>query len=172
MDNVAHQTSEQVTAPGSVELLPFASLVFSFTAWAVLVVLFFPRLLGRVCSFVVNRASGGNSYISIPTLHIYPLAGRVVAHSVKYTNVNFTASTEECVLQFRWWRRHEPLNTTKDQILSSESPEDFNSVALQQQQIDQQNQAKFLKRSRYKLRRWCIVQLLQKIQTMRKSRPH
>lgn len=134
-------------------LLPFAALILGFVSWTVVVVVFFPRLLGLLLSFIANRAARGTSYISIPTLHIYPLAGRIVAHSVRFTNQDLTFLVEEFVLQCRWWRRHE-VPDADNEVLIVDNPEILNPVALIQQKIDQENSARFLKRIWYRLRRW------------------
>lgn len=130
----------------------FAALVFAFVCWIVLVIVFFPRFLGRLLAFLANRAARGSFYVVIPTLHLYPLAGRIVAHSVGYTNQDFTASVEELVLQCRWWRKHG--NVELNQILTVDAPETFDPVVLAQQKIDRENSARFLKRCWYRLRRW------------------
>lgn len=134
------------------ELLPFAALVVAFALWTILVVVYFPRLLGRLLAFVANRTGRGSFYTSIPTLHIYPLAGRIVAHSVRFTSADLTVSVEEFVLQCRWWRHHTKL--PQDQVLSTDTTDNLSPTALAQQKIDRENSARFLKRIWYRCRRW------------------
>lgn len=139
------------TVQDDASLLIFAAIVFASVCWVTLVVVFLPRLLGYLFAFLANRASRGSFHVSIPIIHIYPLAGRVVAHSVRYTNTDLTVIVEEFVLQCRWWRKHE--NFEVNQVLTVDTPDAFDPVILAQQKIAQENSARFLKRCWYRFRR-------------------
>lgn len=138
--------------PTDPSLLTFGLLILASVAWVVLVVLLLPRFLGRVLSFLANRASRGSFHVVIPSLHIYPLAGRAVAHSVRYTVPDGTVSVEELVLQVRWWRRA-PESQFR-QLLAVDDAQTLDPVVHAQQQLERENNAAIVKRFFYKLRRW------------------
>lgn len=131
-------------------VFPLAALVFAFVLWVIIVVILLPRLLGRLIAFIFNRR--GSFHIAIPSMHIYPLAGRIVAHSVQYTIPDGTIAVEELVLQIRWWRKfHEqPFR----QLLTVDDPLTLHPVAVEQQQMERENSAFWARSLFYRLRRW------------------
>lgn len=133
-------------------LLSFTALVAAFVAWVIIVVVLFPRWLGRLLSFLINRTSSGRYHIRIPFLHLYPLGGHIIAHSVLFTTPDMCVTIEELVLQFRWWHVHK--SDRVPQPLGIDSPEVFDTVARVQQQIDSENSAPFVWRLCYRLRRF------------------
>lgn len=133
-------------------LLSFTALVAAFVAWVVIVVVFFPRWLGRLLSFLINRTASGKYHICIPFLHLYPLGGHIIAHSVIITTPDMCIAVEEMVMQFRWW--HVQKSDRVPQPLAIDSPEVFDTVARVQQQIDLENSAPFVWRLWYRLRRF------------------
>lgn len=132
-------------------LIPFTGLIVTLVFWIVVVVVLFPRCLGHLLSFFFNRTARDNFHISIPFLHVYLLAGRVVAHSVLFTTPNMSIAVEELVLQCRWW--HRPHASVSSETLSVDSPQTFDPVARAQEEVDRQNAAIFCLRIWYRLRR-------------------
>ena len=132
-------------------LRPFALLILAWVAWVLVVVVLLLRLLGRHLSFLAIRASHTVFHVSVPALHIYPIAGLVVAPSLVYTPPNATVSVEELVLQARWWRKATGIGPQN--VLALNDAHDRDPVAHAQQQGAPGKNANFLKRSFYKLRR-------------------
>lgn len=133
-------------------LFPFVPLVLAFVIWIIVVSIILPRFLGRIVSFFINRAKGDTLRIVIRSIYIYPLAGRAVAHSVRYTVPNGTIAVEELILQIRWWRKSPKVNF--NHLLTVEQPATLDRVAHAQQESEKENTAIFLKRFLYRLRRW------------------
>lgn len=150
--DIAHAVNSRQAQTNNSSLLAFAALIFASVIWAVVLVIFFPRGLGRFLSFLANRTSRGTFHLRIPILNIYPLAGRAVAHAVRYTTPDLCVSVEELVFQCRWWRRQ--INIREDQLLTVDPPDVLNPVALAQEQVGRENSAAFVKRVCYRVRRW------------------
>lgn len=139
------------TSSETKDLVKFGLLVASFVLWVTLVVILLPRLLGRLFAFLINRTSRNAFHIQIPTLHLYPLSGRVIAHSICYTVPDGTFSIEELVLQIRWWRKA-PKATLRH--LSLGDVQNLDPLAAETHELDRENAAWFIKRILYRIRRW------------------
>lgn len=138
--------------PSSSSSLPiFTVLVAGTVLWVTFVVILLPRILGRGLSFFANRTARGASNIRISTLHLYPLAGRIVAHSIRYTIPNGTFNVEELVLQIRWWRKA-PKGTLRH--LSLDDAKTLDPLAAETHELDRENAATFVKRIFFRLKRW------------------
>lgn len=142
-------------APPAMDQAPAAAfplLILASVGWVINVVIILPRFLGRLLAFLANRTARGSFHVSIPILHIYPLAGRAVAHSVRYTIPDGTIAVEQLVLQCRWWRKQRPLQF--GELLTVDDPNTLDPVAHEQQQLERENAAFFFRRQWYRLRRW------------------
>lgn len=129
----------------------FAVLVAATVLWITFVVILLPRILGWGASFFANRAARTGSNIRISTLQLYPLAGRVVAHSIRYTIPDGTFYVEELVLQIRWWRKA-PKETLRH--LSLDDANTLDPLAAETHELDRENAATFVKRVFFRLKRW------------------
>eukprot|EP00871_Galdieria_phlegrea_P000943 jgi/Galph1/184/GphlegSOOS_G4927.1 len=136
-----------------------ASLVafaFSFIAFSLYILLFFlyvPQITGRIVSKLCNHIFFRNdAHITIHSLRLISLAGKVVLKGLRYTTVDATVFAENMEISLLWWRalflkRNRVGANTAYQDRSQESPAAFIvAQGLQIRLVNQKARYDFIQR--------------------------
>lgn len=130
----------------------FSVLVLASVCWSLAVIIVLPRVMGRIIAIALNRVSQRNFRMVLPLIYIYPLAGRMVVHSMTYTDPNGSIDTERIILQCRWYRTLRIMQLYH--LLSGDETLSSPPIALNQPALHSENY--LMKRLWYIIRKyWC-----------------